>query len=555
MTSEFKVLARKYRPDNLSDVRGQDLLVRALSNAIKSDRLAHAFLLSGIRGIGKTTSARIIAKTINCENVQYQDGTAMPCNQCKNCKAFTEEKHPDVLEIDAASKTGVNDVREIIEGTVYKPIMAKYKVYIIDEVHMLSTSAFNALLKTLEEPPAHVKFIFATTEMRKIPMTIMSRCQKFELRRLTESEMEGHLQAICEKEEVSIEPQGLLEIAKLSEGSVRDALSLMDLIINSAEKGQVITYEMVKSALGIVNKEEITKLLKSIISAQIPNLLGQFKGLFFSGAKPSYIIEELLLIINDFTKFKLTGEKNILSSQDNMYVNFIAEYCAKIDHPRLLYLWQSLFKGLREIAIAPSQYAFTEMLLIKSCFIAGSTQDQKLNHTEVLSYPIRDIEEKMVKSIESGESEKAIDKGEEIYQKEELGNLSDQGQIERFKNFVEQFRKNQELIIAHHLSCDVYLVSITDSELVFRQKKGVPHNLANQVAKLAKDFTGTEWRVRIVANGGDSTLEDLQGAVAEVGAQDEVSDKVTNNELVQNVLDSFAGSKITKINCVDETVR
>jgi DNA polymerase-3 subunit gamma/tau len=550
MKNEFKVLARKYRPDNLADLKGQELLVRALSNAIKKNRVAHAFLLSGIRGIGKTTTARIIAKTINCENIQYLGEIASPCNQCKNCVAFIQEKHPDVLEIDAASKTGVNDVREIIDGTIYKPIMGQYKIYIIDEVHMLSTSAFNALLKTLEEPPHHVKFIFATTELRKIPTTIISRCQKFDLRRLNENEMLQHLEEICTKEKVEIDEVGLLEIAKLSEGSVRDALSLLDLVMNSASADAHITHDTIKALLGIVNKPELLHLFTAIILADTQSLLNQFKNLYLAGARPTHIIEEMLLIINDLTKFKLIGDKTSISSYDKSYIEFVSNYSNKLDHPRLFYLWNMMFKGLRELSHAPSQYAYAEMLLIKACFIACDihTNQQhneislqkppQSHHTDLLDTQpiIRSQEDKPVKH-EMRSDKIPLD-------------ISHPDQIEKFKAFVDLFRQNHELIILHHLRCDVYLVNITDTELIFRQKRGVPHNLANQVATLAKDFTGRDWRVRIVASGGEKTLEDL-----ETEPMHAVQNNITADALVQDVLKSFEGSKITQVSCENETIK
>jgi len=598
MTSEFKVLARKHRPTSLLDLKGQELLVRVLSNAIKGDRLAHAFLLSGIRGIGKTTSARIIAKTINCENIQFQQDLPLPCNKCNNCLAFAAEKHPDLLEVDAASKTGVSDIRDIIDGLLYRPIMAKYKIYIIDEVHMLSTSAFNALLKTLEEPPAHVKFIFATTELRKIPMTIMSRCQKFELRRLTEENMVSHLQDICIKESVNIVNEGLLEIARLSEGSVRDALSLMDLVINSVQDGKVISYEAVKEALGLAGKEEIVSLFKSIILADSQGLLERFKNLYFAGVTPICVIEELLSLINDFTRFKLTGNKQLLLSQDSFYIDAINEFSPQLDYPRLLYLWQILFKGLRDVTHAPCQYACGEMVLVKACFVVGNLSDQiqsapimrssapdNSSKLEVRaepsmrssvsdnslrpeiqadaagedflsnSLPSSEIKEETIAESTSPapvaiELDLNITKSVDAAAPAEFGGERNEGaQVQVFRDFVELFRRNGELIIHHHLISDVHLVSIDQKELVFRQKRGVPHSLSNQVEKLASDFTGVDWKVRIVANGGMQTLEEINGMPEK--ARD---DQVLNDSLVLNVLESFKGSKVTKVSCLDEAI-
>jgi DNA polymerase-3 subunit gamma/tau len=261
----YRVLARKYRPQSFGELIGQDAMVQTLGNAIKRDRLAHAFLLTGVRGVGKTSTARLIAKALNCIGPDGEGGpTISPCNRCEPCVAIAEGRHMDVIEMDAASHTGVDDVREIIEAVRYSAVSARYKVYIIDEVHMLSKNAFNALLKTLEEPPAHVKFLFATTEVQKVPVTVLSRCQRFDLRRISAEQLAAHFAAVSEKEGVEVEPEALALIARAAEGSARDGLSILDQAIAHGAGG--VTADQVRSMLGLSDRGSTRKLLAHLLS-------------------------------------------------------------------------------------------------------------------------------------------------------------------------------------------------------------------------------------------------------------------------------------------------
>jgi DNA polymerase-3 subunit gamma/tau len=543
VSEKYQVLARKYRPTNFSDLKGQEVLVKTISNAIKNNRVAHAFILSGIRGIGKTTSARIIARTINCTDIQYDESFAKPCMKCKNCLAYEADKHPDLIEIDAASKTGVNDIRELIDNSRYRPILGAYKIYIIDEVHMLSTSAFNALLKTLEEPPAHVKFIFATTELRKIPLTILSRCQRFDLRRLSKTDMVSHLEVICAKEGITISYDGLTKIAELSEGSVRDALSLMDQVYNSNNSASDIDFSMVCSSLGIAAKGEILDLFNFLISANIKDLLNKFASAYFTGMSPIFIVEELLNIINDVTKFKITGEYSLLSSQEENYVTTIQNHINDLDHPRMLYLWQVLFKGLRELNVASNQFACAEMLFMRACFITKTSDFIEIKpntNNEAIKTTI--LIDSNSSAMSENHDETKVLSTERITSSALSLNNSEIDQMQKFREFVTLFRENHELIIYHSLYNDVFLVSYKEGELVFRQKPGVNHNLANQVAKLATEYTDINWKVRIVATGGEKTLSELDYISNEAD-----NENVVQNELVQNVLNSFEGAKVKEI--------
>ena len=303
-SSQYVVLARKYRPQTFDDLLGQDALVQTLTNAIKNNRLHHAYILTGIRGIGKTTTARIIAKALNCTGKDGQGGpTIRPCGVCENCQAIAAGRHIDVMELDAASRTGVDDIREILDGVRYKPTNARYKIYIIDEVHMLSKNAFNALLKTLEEPPSHVKFIFATTEIRKVPITVLSRCQRFDLQRLSIENLMTLFTRILEKEQIAADNEALQIIAKAADGSARDGLSMLDQAI-SLGAGKVET-GIVKNMIGLADRNQTFELFEQLVKGQTDALLGNIQEQYKNGANPLTILQDLVNITHMIAKAKI----------------------------------------------------------------------------------------------------------------------------------------------------------------------------------------------------------------------------------------------------------
>lgn len=362
----YLVLARKYRPQNFSELVGQEVLVTTLTNAIKADRLHHAYILTGIRGVGKTTTARIIAKVLNCEK---RDGVNA-CGVCDNCRSIASSKHQDVIEMDAASRTGVDDVREIIDSIAYAPVQAKYKIYIIDEVHMLSNSAFNALLKTLEEPPAHVKFIFATTEIKKVPVTILSRCQRFDLRRLDESEIASHLQKILAKENFSADENALTMIAKSSEGSVRDSLSLLDqaLANNSHEKN--ISAEIVEKMLGFIDRTKVLELLECLLGGDFVAAEKIFAEISATSSDVNFLLHNLVEITHDITAVKLLKGRKI-SGYSTFQQQKISEISQKISLSALTRLWQMLNKGIAEVNFSFSPKMAFEMLMVRICHLVS----------------------------------------------------------------------------------------------------------------------------------------------------------------------------------------
>ncbi|HEY5238814.1 MAG TPA: DNA polymerase III subunit gamma/tau, partial [Rhizomicrobium sp.] len=375
----YRVLARKYRPSDFNGLIGQEALVRTLSNAFALGRIAHAFMLTGVRGVGKTTTARIIARALNCigPDGKRTTPTIHPCGVCEPCVAIAESRHVDVQEMDAASRTGIDDIREIIEGVRYAPASARYKVYIIDEVHMLSKQAFNGLLKTLEEPPPHVKFIFATTELRKVPVTVLSRCQRFDLRRIETPELVAHLEMIAQKESVAIEMPALALIARAAEGSVRDALSLLDQAI-AHEEGGSIGAESVRAMLGLADRGRILDLFEKVLGGNIADALSDLRELYDRGADPLAIIQDLLETTHFLTRVKVAPGAEGFFDGGSAEATRASEMAAKLSVPSLTRAWQMLLKGLFEVRDATRPIAACEMALIRLSYAADLPPTDKL---------------------------------------------------------------------------------------------------------------------------------------------------------------------------------
>jgi len=366
--SSYLVLARKYRPQNFNELVGQEVLVTTLTNAIKNNRLHHAYVLHGIRGVGKTTTARIIAKTINClDDEQRFQGLA--CGVCKNCVAIANSHHQDVFEFDAASRTGVNDVREIIESIAYAPVEARFKVYIIDEFHMMSDSAFNALLKTLEEPPPSVKFIFATTEINKVLPTILSRCQRFDLRRLDEIEIANHLKNILAKEDFFAEEQAINLIAKYSEGSVRDSLSLMDQALASNNHDKTLSLAIVENMLGLSDRFRVIELLENLFAGDIKKSQKKFLEIYQNTSDILQLTRDILELIHKISLIKLLDDYQLDSYSKNQFDN-LKKMADNLDLSNLLRVWQLITKSIRDINSSGSAKIFFEMLIIRICHLA-----------------------------------------------------------------------------------------------------------------------------------------------------------------------------------------
>ncbi len=365
----YRVLARKYRPRDFSELVGQEALVRTLTNAIKSGRLAHAFMLTGVRGVGKTTTARIIARALNCTGPDGTGGpTITPCGVCENCKSITADRHVDVMEMDAASHTGVDDIREIIEGVRYGPVAARYKVYVIDEVHMLSKNAFNALLKTLEEPPEHVKFIFATTEIRKVPVTVLSRCQRFDLRRIDSQTLVKHFNRVAEAEGVTVDPDAMALIARAADGSARDGLSLLDQAM--ALGGDRLDALQVRDMLGLADRARVVDLFEAAMTGQPRDALDILSDLHRSGADPVVVLQDLLDFTHFLTRFKVVPETALDPGTPETERVRGGELSGKLGMPSLTRAWQILLKGLGEVQSAPVPFDAAEMVIVRLAYSA-----------------------------------------------------------------------------------------------------------------------------------------------------------------------------------------
>src|ERR1700745_3136480 len=368
-SAAYRVLARKYRPSTFAELIGREAMVRTLSNAIATGRIAHAFILTGVRGVGKTTTARIIARALNCIGPDGAGGpTITPCRHGVHGPSIAEDRHVDVMEMDAASRTGVDDIRDLTEGVRYRPVSGRYKVYIIDEVHMLSKNAFNALLKTLEEPPPDVKFVFATTEINKVPVTVLSRCQRFSLRRVPVEQLTPHYRRIAEAEGVEIEPAALALIARAADGSVRDGLSLLDQSI--ALSGGRVTEAAVRNMLGVADRGLVYDLLESVLRGDAPAALAQMDHLYQGGADPLMVFQDLLDLSHFVTRLKLAPEAGTgdpIAEGDRVRAGPLAE---KLTIPVLARGWQMRLKGIEEVQVAPSPSRAAEMVLVRLAYVA-----------------------------------------------------------------------------------------------------------------------------------------------------------------------------------------
>lgn len=365
LTEQYINFARKYRPNNFAKLYGQEVLTKILSYTISKERIAQGYLLTGVRGVGKTTSARIIARTINCTNLQVQGQDINACDNCQNCNSFNNNNHPDIIEIDAASKTSVDDIRKIIESSEYKPLIGRYTIYIIDEVHMLSKGAFNALLKILEEPPRHIIFIFATTEPQKIPLTVISRCQRYDLRRLTFNEILSLLQEIADKEQLKIEKEALKIIASRSDGSARDAISMLDQVVGLGQ-GDIITASDICQIVGVVDTVNIIKFVEAIIKKDTAKSLGLLNEIYMASAN----LEIFVALLSDFIAY-LIKVKLLPNYQNPIYESFnieVANILSQLTICQLSVIWQIYSKGIMEIKMSHDQLIEAEMLAIKSIY-------------------------------------------------------------------------------------------------------------------------------------------------------------------------------------------
>lgn len=531
----YRVLARKYRPTTFDDLIGQEALVRTLRNAFALNRIAHAFMLTGVRGVGKTTTARILARALNCTGPDGNGGpTPDPCGVCDNCKAILADRHPDVVEMDAASNTGVDDVREIIEATRFKPLSARVKVFIIDEVHMLSKAAFNALLKTLEEPPPHIKFVLATTEIRKVPITVLSRCQRFDLKRVPVEVLIAHFTRIAEKEQVAISEAALTHIARAADGSVRDGLSLLDqAIARGAEDGGEITAPMVADMLGLADRGNVFDLMDAVVQGDIQAALKISDASYERGADPGVLLSDLLGLAHLLTRMKSVPALAKSGALPEMERTRGAALAEMLSIPFLGRLWQMLLKGLQEVETAPDRRAGAEMILIRLCHVADLPPPGELvkKLTENPAAVLGGAPAGGPHGSNGGGGARAVANGNMVMQAAPRALT--------FNDVVALAHSKRDVMLYAHLRQSVHLVRFAPPVIEMRLAEDHPRDLITKLSRLLEEETNRRWTIVLSTQPGQPTIDEAEG-VATAKARDDA----LSHPLVQAILAQFPGTKV-----------
>ncbi len=561
--NDYQVLARKYRPETFADLVGQEAMVRTLKNAFAADRIAQAFIMTGIRGIGKTTTARIIAKGLNCIGPDGKGGpTTEPCGECEHCRAIMEGCHVDVLEMDAASRTGVGDIREIIESVHYRAASARYKVYIIDEVHMLSTQAFNALLKTLEEPPAHVKFIFATTEIRKVPVTVLSRCQRFDLRRIEPEEMIALLRRIADAEGADIADDALALIARAAEGSARDATSLLDQAISHG--GGETTADQVRAMLGLADRGRVMDLFEMIMRGDAAAALAELGAQYADGADPMAVLRDLAEITHWISVVKITPEaaEDPTVSPDERARG--QDFAASLPMRALTRMWQMLLVALEEVAAAPNAMMAAEMAVIRLTHVADLPSPEelvrKLADTPPPPAPAPGGGGGNVASgggsaslrrpappAGGGGGGAGAPRGLSAQAAPALAGESALARFARFEDVVDLIRANRDVKLLIEVETTLRLASYAPGRIEFTPTPDAPADLAQRLAQRLQAWTGARWGVTLVQGAKAATIAEMRNA-----AKEALKEEARAHPLVQAALAAFPGASIGRIRSREE---
>jgi DNA polymerase-3 subunit gamma/tau len=554
----YRVLARKYRPSSFDDLIGQDAVVRTVSNAFETGRIPQAWILTGVRGVGKTTTARILARALNYE---LPDGSVkgptihMPVPGV-HCQAIMESRHMDVLEMDAASHTGVDDVRQINDSVRYAPASARYKVYIIDEVHMLSTAAFNAFLKTLEEPPEHAKFVFATTEIRKVPVTVLSRCQRFDLRRVEADVLMKHLAGIAAKEGVEVEAEALGIVARAAEGSVRDSLSLFDQAI--AHAAGPVRADAVRQMLGLADRTRVIELFDSLVRGDIASAFAEFRDQYDTGADPIVVLSDLAEFVNFVTRVKIVpatadniafGETERLRARD---------FATKLSMRVLSRMWQMLLKGITEAQAATRPAAAAEMVLVRIAYVADMpTPDEAIRMLEqnggaspvVAGNGSRGAPASTVSALQSTPARASAPRGgaEPSVRPQMVAPASGAQpaaalKISSFPELVALAAEKRDLLTKAALEADVRLVRIEDGQLELAMERSAARTLINDLSRKLEQWTGRRWTVIVSNEAGQPTLRSQNQA-----ARSQRERAAEADPRVQEVLARFPGAKVVEV--------
>ena len=547
----YQVLARKYRPESFADLIGQDAMVRTLRNAFAADRIHHAFIMTGIRGTGKTTTARIIAKGLNCIGADGQGGpTTEPCGVCEHCRAITDGRHVDVLEMDAASRTGVDDIREIIASVAYRAASARYKIYIIDEVHMLSNNAFNALLKTLEEPPSHVKFIFATTEIRKVPVTVLSRCQRFDLRRIEPEIMIAHLDKVARAEGGQVAADALALITRAAEGSVRDAMSLLDQAISHGA-GET-SADQVRAMLGLADRARVLDLFDHVMRGDAGAALAELAAQYADGADPMAVLRDLAEITHWLSVTKITpdsGDDPTLSPEER---DRGASMAQALPMRTLTRTWQMLLKALEEVASAPNAMMAAEMAIIRLTHVADLPSPEDLvrkwhDHTPPAAGPGGGGAGRPPRAPEqSGEARAVMSHsgsgrgaGPQAARAEPMPVLAG---YPDFDAVVAMIREKRDMALLMEVETCLRLVKYSPGRIEFEPTDAASPDLAARLAGRLQGWTGARWGVSVTSSGGGATLAERRAEEL-----NEKEDEALKNTLVAAVFQCFPSAKIAEI--------
>ena len=557
-TTAYQVLARKYRPETFADLVGQDAMVRTLKNAFQADRIAQAFIMTGIRGTGKTTTARIIAKGMNCIGPDGEGGpTTEPCGTCEHCTAIMEGRHVDVMEMDAASRTGVGDIREIIESVHYRAASARYKIYIIDEVHMLSTSAFNALLKTLEEPPEHVKFIFATTEIRKVPVTVLSRCQRFDLRRIEPEVMIALLQKISAAEGAEISEDALALITRAAEGSARDATSLLDQAISHGA-GET-TADQVRAMLGLADRGRVLDLFDLIMKGDAAGALTELSAQYAEGADPMAVLRDLAEVTHWISVVKITpeaAEDPTISPDERTRGMAMA---AALPMRVMTRMWQMLLKALDEVAAAPNAMMAAEMAVIRLTHVADLPSPEELLR-KLQGAPTPPPGSGGGSSVQStgapaaGGGASAVasartSAGTGAGPQAALATDAESAlaRYPTFEHVVELIRANRDGLLQVEVENNLRLASYRPGRIEFVPTEKAPQDLAQRLGSSLQRWTGNRWAVTVVNEGGAETIAEKRDAT-DLALRAEA----LKHPLVQAVFDAFPKAEIIRIRTPQE---
>lgn len=533
--NQYVVLARKYRPQNFEDLLGQDALVQTLTNAIKNNRLHHAYILTGIRGVGKTTTARLIAKALNCTGLDGKGGpTIHPCGVCENCKAIAAGRHIDVMELDAASRTGVDDIREILDGVRYKPTNARYKIYIIDEVHMLSKNAFNALLKTLEEPPAHVKFIFATTEIRKVPVTVLSRCQRFDLQRLTIEDLTKLFNKIVAAENLKAEDEALHMIAKAADGSARDGLSLLDQAISLG--AGVVKTDIVKEMIGLADRSQTFELFEKLVLGDTKETIIKLQEQYKNGANPTTLLQDLINITHLLAKTKLVPSFVNDPSLSEAEKELCQRQGAKVSIAVLSKMWQMMIKGLGELQVAPVQIDALEMILIRIAYSASLPtpyellNDVKKNSNLSLSRPTAAATSAPAPVFRAAPAAEPDS---------ELSNTPKFQAFDRLTDLVNYLEQKKMPLAEYALKNDVSVSEFSNGFIKMTVSEKIHPDFILNLHKILTEATGLTWKIELSRGALGVTLADLERA-----AEEEEKRNIMEYPLVKAIMAEFKGAKI-----------